>query len=289
MSGCRFDRCHRLHLAATATVEAMDGPGNEPEFVVPARLRSLAAENPMGHLNLPELVRARSRVRELEEDRTTPLGPTARRRILQVARREVAVRDPGYVITRWLGKEEAIPGLLLSFRYEGRDVHGAQVRLRDLDIAFRRAAATLNDLSEQRTNTGWSYPMRPERGGLWLLDARQGSLEVVLTVYGALVAVATSQPIALAALASLALDAKVAASRLGHSIGRQFGPQPSGAPPAFGSPAHGVSWGIHNTKALEPVMLAAIEAGVGFEFVNTSSAGEIRIAIPPRDELERGD
>lgn len=267
----------------------MDGPSKNLELVVPARLQSLAAENPMGPLDVGEPLRARSRTKQFDEERTTPLGPTARRRISQVARREAAVRDTGYIVPRWLNTEEAIPGFLVSLRYEGRDVHGAQVRLHDLDIAFRRAAATLESMSVRRLDNGWSYPMRPERGGLWLLDARQGSFEVVATVYGALVAVATSQPIALAALASLALDAKVAASRLGHWVGQQFGSQTMGAPPALGSPAEGERWGIENTKALSPVMLAAIEAGVGFEFVNTSSTGEVRIAVPPRNELEPGD
>lgn len=264
----------------------MHEPGKELDIVVPSRLRSLASEAPIDSMSALAIS---TKPYLLEPYGLLPIGPTARKRLIRLARKEVENLQSGYIVPRWMDVSEPIPRLIVSIRYSRRDVHGVQVRLRDLDIAARRAASTLENWLGGESRSEWSYPMRPERGGLWVLDARRGSVEVFATVYGALVTVATSTPVALVALMSLAYDAKVAIGRAGRWTVRQFQSQASGAPPALGAPADGQTWRIETTKALEPIMKAAIDAGVGFEFVNSSDAGEIRLAVPPRSELISDD
>jgi hypothetical protein len=218
-----------------------------------------------------------------------PIGPTARRRLVRAEQREMRYRTPGYVVPTWLDLDEAVPGLLISMRYSGQDLHGIGVRMRELDLAFRRAAATLYEWDSGSSDGGWAWPLRPERGGLWTLQSRRGSFDLVTTVYGDLVSIATSSPIALAGLASLAFDAKTAARRAGSWVGRIFEPKRSGSPPELGDSSDGERWSSDNTKVLERVMLEAIESGAGFEFVSRSAASEIRLAVPPRNQLQTGD
>lgn len=269
--------------------DGMDEPGKELELVVPQGLRRLAAQTPVDVPDIDALVRARRRgIEPYGERGLEPIGPTAQRRLRRMAREERGRRPAGYVLPTWWGLDEPVPGLLISMRYSRQDLHGITVRTRDLDIAFRRAAATLNDWRSGNSSEGWAYPMRPERGGLWALDSRRGSYEVFATVYGSLVGIALSNPVALAGLVSLAFDAKAAVSRAGIWIGHLL-QNGAAEPPALGTPADGEAWSAENTKALEPVMLAAIESGAGFEFVNKSASGEIRISIPAQAQLQRGD
>ncbi len=128
--------------------------------------------------------------------------------------------------------------------------------------------------------------MRPERGGLWVLESRRGSYELVATVYGALVSLAISTPVSLASLACLAWDSAVAVSRLGRWTVGQFQGSPSDGPPELGSSHGHDEWGMKQTKALQPVMLEAAKTGSGLEFVNNSGTGEVRLTIYPREGLE---
>jgi len=152
-------------------------------------------------------------------------------------------------------------------------------------MAFRRAAATLENYYLREQDTGWAHPMRPERGGLWVVDSRRGSYELLATVYGALVIWATSAPVSLASLVSLAWDSAVATTRVGRWAVGQFYGTPEDGPPQLGSAPGDTEWGVKQTIALEPVMLAAAEAGNGLEFVNNSTTGEVRLTIYPNKEL----
>lgn len=269
----------------------MEEPGKYLELAVPRRLQPLAAQAPVDVPDAAALSRSRRRGFDADSDerRLQPVGPTARSRLLRLAREEDRRRRSGYFVPRELGLNDPIPGLVVSLRYRRQDMHGVTVRTRDLDIAFRRAAATLEGWRSGDTSGGWSYPMRPERGGLWVLDARRGSFELYATVYGSLVAVATSNPVALAGLVSLAFDAKAGVSRAGTWVGHIWPVSTAPTLPSLGVDAEGDTWSVENTKALQPVMLAAIESGAGFEFVNRSASAEIRIAVPPRKSLESGD
>ena len=263
----------------------MNEPGKEVAVVLPGRLRRLRQEAP-AQIAEP-LVR---RVDEMYVHQgIAPIGPTARRRLVRAEQSELRYRTPGYVVPTWLDLDEAIPGLIISMRYSGQDLHGIGVRMRELDLAFRRAAATLYEWNSGFSGGGWAWPLRPERGGLWTLHSRRGSFELVATVYGDLVSIATSSPIALAGLAALAFDAKVAARRAGSWVGRVFQPKPSGSPPELGEPSDGERWSSDNTKVLERVMLEAIESGAGFEFVSRSAVDEIRLAVPPRSQWQTED
>ena len=178
-----------------------------------------------------------------------------------------------------------MPGLVISLKYTRQDAHGMAQRTQDLDMAFRRAAATLESYYSGERNLGWAYPMRPERGGLWVLDTRRGSYELLATVYGSLVMWATSAPISLASLVSLAWDSAVATSRVGRwAVGRFHG-APDDGPPQLGSPTGDAEWGLKQTKALTPVMLEAAKAGSGLEFVNNSSTGEVCLTTYPNSKL----
>ena len=254
----------------------MADPGKELELVVPDRLarlaeagrlpRSVDAPGPSGHHR-----------REIHPFDTRgsvqAVGPTDASRIRRVLGAELQSQQPAYLRPRWLEFEEAVPNLLVSLRYERQDAHGITSRVRDLDLALRRAAATLENYNLREQNAGWAYPLRPERGGLWILESRRGSYKLSATVYGTLVAWATSAPVSLASLASLAWDSAVIASRAGQWFGGHFhGPADDG-PPELGSTHSNAKFGLKQTKVLEPVMLEAVKSGSGFEFVNNSDTG----------------
>jgi len=185
------------------------------------------------------------------------LGATDASRVRQVLRTELEHREPRYMKPQWLESEDAIPGMLISLRYTRQDGHGVSKRIRDLDIALRRAGATLDNYYLREQNAGWAHPTRPERGGLWVLDSRRGSYELLATVYGTLVIWATSAPVSLASLVSLAWDSAVSATHVGRwAVGQLRGSLKDG-PPELGA-SHGPGeWGLKQTKALAPVMLAS--------------------------------
>ena len=175
--------------------------------------------------------------------------------------------------------------MLISLRYERQDAHGVSRRVRDLDMAFRRAGATLENYFLGEQSTGWAYPTRPERGGLWVLESRRGSYEVVATVYGTLVFWAASTPVSLASFVSLAWESAVATTRVGRWAVGLFHGSPDDGPPELGSRHADAEWGLKQTKALEPIMLEAAKMGSGLEFVNNSATGEVRLTIYPNSEM----
>lgn len=74
-----------------------------------------------------------------------PLGKTDNTRIRRILRAEAREPRSRYMQPWWAESEDAIPDLVISLRYERQDAHGIALRTRDLDIAFRRAGATLEN------------------------------------------------------------------------------------------------------------------------------------------------
>lgn len=210
------------------------------------------------------------------------IGTVDGRRVERVFRAERRRGPAGYIPGDSLGLSTPVPGLVFSIHYAGRDAHGVTQHLRGLDLAFRRAASTLEALAGGEGLSSWRPAMRPERGGLWIAQSRTGSWECVGTVYGALVSLAYSSPIALASLTSLAWQGAVTVNRAGRWIARRVCGQGDEDP---GEQTDVVAWGAGQTKALEPVLLAAIKNGQGFEFESESPSGSVRLRVSPRDEM----
>lgn len=215
------------------------------------------------------------------------LGPTDAQRLAQIVRFEAKSGGrPGYFRPMWLDEQTAIPGFVVTIHYNGQDAHGVARSIRSVDLGLRRAAVVVDAMRRGERIDGWPPAPRPERGGLLLLDSRTGSFEAVATVYGALVSVALSSPIALASAFSLAWDAAVASRRFGRwvvrkvSSARELEPfRDRGVVPIGGD------WGLRKTKALTPVMKAAAAAGSGLEYEYNAREGTIRLAVYPRDSL----
>jgi hypothetical protein len=88
----------------------------------------------------------------------------------------------------------------------------------------------------------------------------------VFTVYGSLVVLAESSPVALAAMSSLIWDATKTARRIGSNwLGRA--PRPNGSIEEF-------HWHEETTRKMMPVMLSAIERGVGFQLESITANGD---------------
>jgi len=105
-------------------------------------------------------------------------------------------------------------------------------------------------------------------------------LDVVLDTYGHLTTLATSQPVAIAALFSLTLDAFGllrwgSGLRIRH-VTKEVLDQPPVPVPEL-EPAAGAPWSAQDTKTALPVILEAIQNGRGVEFV----CGDVRIIVSP--------
>lgn len=215
------------------------------------------------------------------------LGPTDWHRMRKILRSESQNPVPRFMQPAWLESEIAVPTLLVSLRYKSQDAHGITQSIREIDLAFRRAAATIEAIRRGGHRGVWAPAIRPERGGLWALDYRRGSFEMLTTFYGGLVTLATSTPVSLAALTSLAWDSAASARRLGSWTVGKFTENPDEGPPQSGSPVSDSEWGVKQTKALTPVMSAAAAAGNGLEFVNNSATGEMRLTIYPAPPAQK--
>ena len=168
---------------------------------------------------------------------------------------------------------------------------GAARQSAELDMAVRRAVALMKLMETGERVTAWPQPIRPRRGGLWLLDARYGSLDLLWTVYGSIVAVATSTPISLASFSSLAWSASRSASRMARRVlVRPLEPVELVHRPSAGDPvpsaSHGDSWEERTTKRMIPVFKLAISDGRGIDFRATGPSGEVRFMVPPRTDTE---
>jgi hypothetical protein len=193
------------------------------------------------------------------------LSGAASRRLTDLARSEIVEAESQFVRPKWLNLQ-AIPRLIVSARYDGLDAFGASRLMGRLDLAARRAGAMHRHIMNGDKKKEWPEPLRSYQGGLHILDVRVGSFEVVTTVWGALVSIATSSPIAVAGLMALAWDVGSAGRyvaarwRAGALVG-----QTSDRPSLDMSPA-GEPWSSSQTHALVPVMKDAIANNQGFEF-----------------------
>lgn len=215
-----------------------------------------------------------------------PLGPTDARRVMHVLTEERRQGPAGYKHPDWPNSDTPIPGLVFSIHYAGQDAHGITQNLERLDLAFRRAAATLHAVSDGQRLETWRPALRPERGGLWVGESRTGSWDCVGTVYGELVSLAFSTPVALTSLTSLAWQGGRAASRFGQWIAKQLPGRGDEDRP--GAPELPVAeWGMGSTKALEPIMLEAMRLGRGLDFEIESAGTRVHLSVSPRSDLER--
>lgn len=219
-----------------------------------------------------------------QRDRRSRSEPTLRGaaadRLLSLARVE---QEEGFSSLRppWL-TGQAIPRLLVSARYEGSDAFGSSRLLADLDLSARRAAALYRALSRDGEVKHWPAPLRTHEGGLRLLQTRLGSFEVVMTFWGSLAMLASSSPVAVAGMMSLAWDVARGSIRIGD---RWFGAALNagqGESPSLERPADAQQWGIRHTKALAPVLEAAAVSGSGAELVVNEIDRTIKLSVLPR-------
>lgn len=181
----------------------------------------------------------------------------------------------------WLNGQ-AIPRLLVLARYEGSDAFGSSRLLADLDLSARRAGALFRTLLRDGEAKRWPAPLRTYEGGLRLLEVRLGSFEVVMTFWGSLAMLASSSPVAVAGMMSLAWDVgrgsvRAADRWLGAALAAGQGESPS-----LERPAHAQQWGLGHTKALAPVLEAAAVSGSGAELVVNEIDRTVKLSVLPR-------
>ena len=222
-----------------------------------------------------------------------PIGPTLANRLRSLGREEVRSRQQRYITPSW-SREGALPGLIVAQRYIGGDAYNASRQTAELDTALRRAAALLGLLEAGDEVNAWPRPIRPERGGLWLLDAQYGSLDLLWTFYGSLVAVATSTPISLASFASLAWSSGRSVRMAGRWIVRslrhgELSDRPSAGNALEVTDGKGEVWHERTTKRLVPIFKEAIRDGRGLDFKATGPSGEVRLIVTPRQRRESTD
>ncbi len=207
------------------------------------------------------------------------------KRLGRLGRRELRIPQPRITTPAW-SNEQPIPGLLIALRSTGRDAFGCGRAISELDTAVRRANALLEDLEAGDDVRSWPMPTRPERGGLWLLDATQGSLDTLWVVYGSLVTAATSTPVSLASFASLAWTASRSARRIASRFRlRHLRPHEIDERPKTEELAPGDvlgTWQERTTKSLAPILQLAVENGTGLNFSASGPGGEVRFIVPPR-------
>lgn len=209
------------------------------------------------------------------------LSGAATRRLADVARSEMREAESYFVRPDWLNGQ-AVPRLIVSARYDGQDAFGASRMMGRLDLAARRAGAMYRQIMNgDGKKREWPEPLRSYQGGLHVLDVRVGSFEVVTTVWGVLVSVATSSPIAVAGLMSLAWDVGragryVAARwRAGAMVGQ------TSDPPSLDMSTAGEPWSRTQTHALVPVMNDAIANNQGFEFSLDGRDLQVKLTVLP--------
>lgn len=209
------------------------------------------------------------------------LTPTALRRISSLAVAKPTQDDVSIAYPAWLDGQP-IPRLIVTAEYRGLDAFGSSRLLADLDLAVRRAGTMQKEILRSGGATNWPEPLRTHLGGLRLLDARVGSFDVLLTVWGSLVAIAGSSPISVAGLIALAWDAWRGTSRMAKRwVGSVLATGQQGQP-SLVAPDSAVPWGIQHTKALAPVLRDAIANDQGFEFFLDESDRRIKLTVPPK-------
>ncbi len=201
---------------------------------------------------------------------------------------------PTRTITPSWSDDRAIPGVLVVLHWDSGDAFGCSRVNAELDTAFRRANALMEKLKAGEEVTTWPMPTRPSRAGLWLMDARYGSLDTLWIVYGALVTAATSAPVSLASFAALAWSASKSAARItgrwrvrylsrGEIERERPGPTLRSRLPeeAIGT------WQERTTKSLMPAIELAVSNGTGLNFSAVGPGGEVRLIVPPNSAEPR--
>jgi hypothetical protein len=209
-------------------------------------------------------------------------------RLRRLQRQELRTRQTRITTPAW--SSQPIPGLVMALRSSGRDAFGTARAISELDTAMRRANSLLDDLQTGEDVTSWPMPTRPERCGLLLLDAGPGSLETLWTVYGVLVTAATSTPVSLASLASLAWSTSSSARRIASRwrLRRLYSYDIDQRPRAnatVDSADELGTWQERTTKSLVPALELAMHNRTGLDYRATGPGGELRIIVlPPSDE-----
>lgn len=210
------------------------------------------------------------------------LSGLAAHRLTNLMRAELQQKDLGVAHPAWL-QNRAIPRLIITLRYDGQDAFGVARSLQRLDLAARRAGAMQRRLMVSEVDKAWPQPLRTYQGGLHVLDARVGSVDVLMTVWGALVTIAASAPISVASLMALAWDLGRGAV---HATKRWQGAamaRPRRDPMVHDRIEAAQDWGIKHTKVLAPIMLKAIENDQGFEFALKDGRQQIKLTVLPKE------
>jgi hypothetical protein len=214
-----------------------------------------------------------------------PIGRTAAGRLERLIRLETRQADyPRIVEPAWSKFGGPIPGLIVAQHDERGAAFGLAGEIDELDRAFRRAAALIELVQAREHIRTWPTPVRPGRGGLLLLDAEYGSLDVLWTFYGTLVTMAQSEPVSLMSLATLAWDVgrygRKAATWAVRLLQRVTVTQRPSAADQVDYP--GEPWGIELTKRIVPVLTGAVEEGYGVDLSLSEAKQEIRLILMPR-------
>lgn len=248
-------------------------------FRVPGELEYLATERPS-----PSVPRTMVEFDPWSPraSQSTKLTGAASQRLSELARAELRRDQPSVAHPVWL-QNRAIPRLIVSLRYNELDAFGASRAMARLDLAARRAGAMHRQLTTGQRIKAWPAPLRTYQGGLHLLDARVGSFDVLLTVWGTLVTIAASAPVSVASLIALAWD--VGRGTV-HVTKRWQGAALATAQrdrPSLDRQESARQWGIPHTKELAPVLAKAIENDQGFEFSLTDGNQSLKITVLPKD------
>lgn len=213
------------------------------------------------------------------------------RRIPQVAfertqsltRQEIRSERLWVAAPSWI--EGSVPSLIITQRLHVIDGHSVAMSIQSLDSAFRRAYVAA-DLARQGEHLkGWPTPVRPERGGLYLVSSNSGSLEWVWTFYGALVSFAASTPVSLASFASLAVDTFALTKWMRQKwivrpVTKSLPPEPPRADEYEGDKRIGL-WSPEDTKAVIGQLGELAKSGIGVEFHQVTPVQETRIVLYP--------
>jgi hypothetical protein len=227
---------------------------------------------------------------ELEQ---LPIAPTVAGRLRSLVRQE-ARRRPRYTAPAW-SPQLTIPALIVAQWRAEDDAFGCARQIAELDKALRRATALIKLFRKGERVEAWPHPIRPESGGLRLLDVRYGSFDALWTVYGTLVSVAASTPVSLASFASLAwATSKYASHKARQWVvrpleSRELVNRPSAADPLPTIASSADTWQERTTKRLIPLFRQAVEDGRGLDYRYSGQDGEIRFMVTPRADGQGSD
>jgi hypothetical protein len=214
------------------------------------------------------------------------LSPTNESRLRTLSRLEQRTRHDRSLQFPW-ATSTAATSFLVALRVDVTTAWTISREVEELDRTFRRAATILDRINKRESIQDWLYPVRPARGGIGPVWAAYGSFHFIFETYGALVMFAQSEPVSLASLVSLMLDAKSRARDVlvGWKIRRITREElESGQPPRATGQADGERWEERTTKALLPVLQEAVRQGQGINF----ECGNVRLVIPPSRTLADG-